>query len=266
MDIISHTLTGFAVGTVVAIISDKDWKKRFSIMFAGALGGVLPDFDAISMWSKFDNTIGAFFNLKHSGQEIYFGKFWYSHHAAFHSLLAPIILIMIFILLSSIIRRKFKKIDIIENISQKRYVFLAFFLGFSFHLLEDMPTPSSHWGGVNFFFPSTEYIGGFGKVWWWNNYDLFLIIFTTVTLNFLISFLPKFIYKLKVISSISIFIIAIFIGLYQINTRGIEFSYAKKKYNHNGFELKSLEIQKDILGEKLFNIMLKIDKTVKVNF
>ena len=161
MDILSHTLTGIAIGTIAAAVSNGSWKQKITIILIGGLGGSLPDFDAISLWSKFDSTIGTALNLSHSGNQIYFGKFWYSHHAALHSLLALFLFILLSILLS--VRLKISKIAAL--LSKQKHFYFSFSLGFVFHLLEDMPAPASVWGGVNFFFPSNEYIGGFGKIW-----------------------------------------------------------------------------------------------------
>ena len=111
MDILSHTLSGIAIGTVVATFSNKTWKQKASILLAGGFGGCLPDFDAISLWSKFDSTIGRLLNLTHSGNEIYFGKLWYSHHAALHSILAPIFLVLLFSIVL-IVFNSFQDLDI----------------------------------------------------------------------------------------------------------------------------------------------------------
>ena len=92
MDLISHTLTGIAAGTVISSISKKKWSNKVAIIFFGGLGGAIPDLDAISLWSNFDVSIGELLKLSHSGSEIYFGKYWYSHHGAFHSIVSPIIL------------------------------------------------------------------------------------------------------------------------------------------------------------------------------
>ena len=187
MDIISHTLTGGAVGTVFATLSDKTFKAKAGIILIGGLGGALPDLDAISLWSKFDTTLGTYFKLVHTGREIYSGKFWYSHHAALHSVLAP----LLFMFVTVIIKTSCKKGNYISNLTQylthKKFLFSAFFLGYMCHLLEDMPTPASVWGGVNFFYPSTHYIGGYGKIWWWNNYDLVIIIFSVIILNLIVN-------------------------------------------------------------------------------
>ena len=155
MDIVSHTLTGIAVGTVAATVSNSSWKSKGLIILTGGLGGALPDLDAISLWSKFDSTIGSLLKLNHSGKEIYVGKFGTHHAAAFFD--PPIILILLATAFNVLIRREFKVLYILERLSRKRFLILAFFFGFIFHLLEDMPTPVCM-GGVNLFFPSSKYV------------------------------------------------------------------------------------------------------------
>lgn len=266
MDIISHTLTGIAIGTLSATVSNNSWKNKGLIIAMGALGGALPDFDAISLWSKFDSTIGLFLGLSHSGKEIYFGKLWYSHHAFMHSLMSPILIIFLVSLTKTIIRREFKINKILKRINENRFLNLAFFFGFLFHLLEDMPTPSSVWGGVNLFFPSSDYIGGFGNIWWWNNYDLVLIIIGVILLNLIINLIPAGYYKVKVRSCISVSSMGIVLFLIQINTRTTDFSYNGHTINYDNYELQSKNIQRDILGEKLFEIMTSIDNKIPLNF
>jgi len=95
MDILSHTLSGIAVGTVAAAFvrkSRNSAKKKALIILSGALAGAIPDIDAISLWSGFDNAIGSPLGLNYSGREIYFGKLWYSHHGMFHSLFMGLLL------------------------------------------------------------------------------------------------------------------------------------------------------------------------------
>lgn len=266
MDIISHTLTGIAVGTVSATISNSSWRNKGLIILTGGLGGALPDFDAISLWSKFDATIGSFLGLGHSGKEIYFGKFWYSHHAALHSLLAPIILILLAITIKLLFTKKYKAQNILNKLKKDRFFLLTFFFGFVFHLLEDMPTPASVWGGVNLFFPSSNYIGGFGKIWWWNNYDLVLIIIGVIIINLTINIIPNHYNRIKVKSCISVFLIGLVLFLVQINTRTVDFSYTGHTVNYHTFETQSKNIQREILGEKLFELMTKIDNKIPVNF
>lgn len=266
MDIISHTLTGVAVGTVGATVSNGSWKTKGLIILSGGIGGALPDLDAISLWSKFDSTIGSLFNLDHSGKEIYFGKFWYSHHAAFHSVLAPCVLILLSIILRYVFRKDRTASNIITSIMKRKYALFAFFFGFMFHLLEDMPTPSGVWGGVNLFFPSTKYIGGFGKIWWWNNYDLVLIILTVIASNLLINILPKPYYYTKIKASLAVFVLGSALFLFQINTRKVDFSNSGHTTNYATFEAQSKQVQRDILGEQLFRIMTDIDNKIPLNF
>ncbi len=266
MDIISHTLTGIAVGTVFATISNGSFKKKGLIILTGGLGGALPDFDAISLWSNFDITIGEWLNLQHSGKDIYFGKLWYSHHAAMHSIMAPLALILFSILMSFAIRRKLKFTEIKKLMVSRRFSLLSFFFGFLLHLFEDMPTPASDWGGVNLFFPSSGYVGGFGNIWWWNNYDLVLIILGTIVLNLILNVLPKRFYAFKVRSSLAVFLIALFAFIYQIKTRPIDFSYTGHTKEYHEFEIQSKLIQKEILGDQLFEIMNDIDNKIPLNF
>jgi len=265
MDIISHSLTGVAIGTVVATVSNANWRQKSSILLLGFIGGALPDMDLLSLWSKFDSTIGSFFNINQTGSQIYSGKLWYSHHAAFHSILAPVLLILISIF-STFLKSTFSKTNTISKLIYKyRNYYLVFFLGFIFHIIEDMPTPSSSWGGVNLFFPSTNYIGGFGKIWWWNNYDLFLIICSVIFVNLIILLLIGN-QKLKSMFSIGVFLVGFLLGIHQTMTRTVDFSYTDHTNKYNQFETESKRIQKEILGEKLYKFMERLDSKIPLNF
>lgn len=269
MDILTHTLSGIAVGTVAASFVQMKGKPTMFILFISGLGGALPDIDAISMWSKFDSTIGAFFKLPHTGRVIYGEKFWYSHHAFMHSILAPLIIASIAILLSYLLRYKtiiIRTKDIIQYVKSKSIYFLSFVLAFTMHLLEDMPTPASVWGGVNFFWPSSSYIGGLGKIWWWNNYDIFLIVVVIITLNLLFSLVGKFLKRNTKYITTSVFVCGFLLSMYQINTRGYDFAYTGNTSKYNTFEEQSKHIQKQILGEKLFNLMVKFDNKLAFYF
>ena len=58
MDILTHTFSGFACGTVVASLHQGTLFDKVGIVLAGSIGGCLPDLDAISLWSGFDQYIG----------------------------------------------------------------------------------------------------------------------------------------------------------------------------------------------------------------
>jgi inner membrane protein len=257
MDIITHTISGIATGSIIAAFS-KSKKQRLSTLALSAIAGALPDFDAISLWSKFDCYIGSPLHLNHSGKEIYFSKFWYSHHAFMHSLLASLLICALLYFTIKITSNKSFSLTFYTY----KYHMLAFVLAYCTHLIEDMPTPSCVWGGVNFMWPSKTYIGGTGQIWWWNNYDLFLIISMVVLINtiLLLSVLKS--YK----TTLAIYLTGLGLLLYQINHRPLNFNYTGHSNKYDLYEKQSLEIQKSILGNTTYNLMRKFDNHVKVNF
>lgn len=262
MDILSHTFSGLAVGTV-AMQFTKGIKAKGLVLFCSTLGGFFPDLDAISYWSDFDRTIGSFFNLTESGPKIYHAKHWYSHHAFNHSLPAAILYGTIILGVIKLIKKS------AFNWKKALPISLGFVFGFLAHVYEDMPTPDFAWGGVAFLFPSENYWGGKGYIWWWNNYDLFLIIFSTGMVNLLISILSKWI-KLKPKLSCS-FIFLIGVGLYltQMFSRPLDFQYSGFSGHHKVWsinEAKSKEIQKEILGEDLYEFMEALDNEIPFYF
>ena len=244
MDIISHSLTGLAIGTVCAHFSSSTWSKKCMILFTSTLGGALPDLDAISLWSGFDSTLGDLLNLEATGRQIYYGQYWYSHHAALHSLIAPFVIIILAMLLTRI----YSKITRIppHSVSNNLHIKLGFALAFIFHLLEDMPTPAGVWGGVNLFFPSSQYIGGFGKIWWWNNYDLILIILSVVIINLFLFLIPRRYGQLRSRLSLGILCMGIYFYLVQINSRPFNFNYSGRLSKAQNFESQSLTIQREM--------------------
>jgi len=80
MDILTHICSAIASATVITAFAEKHTVKRWQIFAAGAVGGAFPDIYAISMWARFDTTLGRLFRLNHSWQTIYSEKFWYSYN------------------------------------------------------------------------------------------------------------------------------------------------------------------------------------------
>ena len=265
MDILTHIFSGVAVATVVANYNQTSSFRKAKIILAGAVGGALPDIDAISMWSKFDQTIGALFNLSHSGRVIYGSKFWYSHHAFFHSLIGSLILGSLFLVLIYLIRRK-ANIDLPIFIKSHSIFFVAFVLGYWAHLAGDLPTPSSVWGGIGFLWPSENYIGGYGRIWWWNNYDIFLFILLCIVINITLPAISKYIRVRSRIFTISVACTVFTFILIQINTRHYDYSYEGNSSNYRAMEKNSKEEQKRILGNRLYLYMDKLDRSLKINF
>src|SRR6056297_2229310 len=143
MDIVTHALSGVATGTVVMSFSRRGFLEKTGIVSISALGAALPDLDAISLWSRFDNTIGKIFGLEHSGKEIYFSKFWYSHHSFLHSLLAGFLIaisiwLCVFFLSSRRTKRSFS--SLISSLHEYKLILVGFLSGFFVHLLGDIPT------------------------------------------------------------------------------------------------------------------------------
>ena len=266
MDLLTHICSGIASATVIAAFAEKQPFKRWQILAAGAVGGAFPDIDAISLWSRFDATLGRLFGLNHNGQVIYGEKFWYSHHAFFHSIVAAFLLAVVFGLLAYIIYRIKHKTTISFFLYCKKNISIgiAFIAGYVLHLLGDMPTPASVWGGVNLFFPNSNYIGGSGKIWWWNNYDIFLLIILCIIINIVLLFtLKKRIQKMIIvlISALTILLVVI-----QINTRKYDYAYSGHTSHYEEMERHSKEEQKRILGKPLYSTMEWIDKRLPVQF
>ena len=256
MDILTHTFSGFACGTVVASLHQGSLFDKVGIVLAGSIGGCLPDLDAISLWSGFDQYIGSVLSLP-SGREIYFGKFWYSHHCFMHSLAALIFLGVIYFLLRICSRPAGSVFS-----GYHLYSVLGFSFGYLMHLLEDLPTPSGSWGGINLFWPLTKYYGGTGEIWWWNNYDIFLIVVTVCLINAVLMLLPNQFNKVKRLLPICVLVCGITLSVFQIKSRNFDFnasSFTEKEHI-------SLEKQKLILGNRLFEVMRLVDKAVMLNF
>ena len=265
MDILTHTLSGIAVGTVLAGFSKKGFLEKLSIVSLSGFGGAFPDFDAISLWSKFDITVGKLFGLKNTGKGIYSSKFWYSHHAFLHSLFAAFLISLCFGVIIWLIQRK-RNQNILVVIKQNKLLLLGFTIGFICHLFEDMPTPAGSWGGVNFFWPLKTYLGGTGKIWWWNNYDIFLIVLTVVFLNLVFLGLGKYLKNKTKIILLAMFVFGVILISNQIRNRHFDFNSIGQTNQFQTNERKSKEIQKEILGVRLYKLMEKFDEKIKVNF
>ncbi len=245
MDILTHTVSGLAIGSVAGAYCKK---SKWRALFLGGLGGAIPDIDAISLWSKFDMTFGNALALTHSGADIYFGKYWYSHHAITHSLVFAIVLALLVFIANR------KNID-------KKILAMSFLGAYVLHLMEDMPTPGSTWDGVAFLWPSTSYVGGSGHIWWWNNYDIFLIAFGIFAMNLLFMTFTKW-RKLPTY----LLILGLISGVFQIFTRGYDFDYEGHSTNFSEKEIMSKEIQAKLLPKPVYDFMVALDNKVPLNF
>lgn len=276
MDIITHTISGLTAATIVAPFSRNSLVKKGLILCCGAAGGLLPDIDTISLWSGFDKTIGEIFQLPAKGQDIYFGNYWYSHHSFFHSIVCGLLfasLLFLFVSGWSLSREMMSRdvsIDrsIYKKISTKRLCGLTFFLGYLAHIAGDLPTPAHVWGGVKLLWPLPFSIGGTGQIWWWNNYDIFLLIFGCCLLAVMAVVLSHFRPKQQYIKCLPLIVVVITLTLvfYQINHRSGSFYYTGHTRNFRQYEQQSIDIQKDILGKKCYGIMRRFDQAIPLNY
>ena len=263
MDILTHAISGAAVATVVASCVSLTVKRKLMIVAVGILGGILPDIDAISLWSKFNATFGQLFQLSHSGKAIYEAKFWYSHRAFFHSLAAGVLLACLLCAIVYVIN-KWKKRAVDKPFLSA--FGLSFVLGYWAHLLGDMPTPASVWGGVNLFWPSTMYVGGYGKIWWWNNYDIFLLFSICTLLNVIVLFMKRIPTPVKKITTSGILFMTLIIILLQINSRQVDYAYTGSTPKFRELEQASKEEQERILGKPCYSLMSGFDRLMPFNF
>ncbi len=269
MDILTHTLSGLAAGTVAAGFSKKGPAAKATIVAVSGLGGALPDLDAVSLWSGFDATIGRFFGLTHPGADIYSGKLWYSHHGFLHSLAAGVVLALLVGLVAYIIGRRrgvpgSKRFGV--NLRGNIPLPAGAMAGFTIHLLEDMPTPASTWGGVRLFWPLKTYIGGTGDIWWWNNYDLFLIALVVFVAGAILLLAQRFI-RLDVRRIIiAVFALGCVVSVVQIRSRDVDYAYVGHTDKYGQFEAASKEQQREIMGDRLYRAMEWLDGKLPVHF
>ena len=262
MDLLTHTLSGIGIATVLASFANKDVQKKGIILLCGCLGGALPDIDAISLWSRFDTTIGKFLRLPHRGRDIYFSNYWYSHRNFTHSLLGGVIMTLITVLCAYLIVVLVAQDKHITNFLKRTGIyFSALFFAHLTHLLGDLPTPGGPWGGLKLFWPLTTTIGGTGQLWWWHNDDILLIIFACCVINtgLLIGyhlFKKTFMRYIPVLFVIGSF----FLILHQIDQRNFSFAYTGYTRKYEEYDKKSLEIQRKILGKKMYDIMRTMDR------
>lgn len=244
-----------AIASCAVSILPFESKERFKYLLLGGFVAAFPDIDAITMWSKWD----AVFGTAQKGGDIYSDDHWYSHHGFFHSILAGLLLVFLIFLVQKISSKK--------NFESKHYAMLGFlFLGYIAHLLEDMPTPHSVWGGVQLFFPSDMYVGGLGKIWWWNNYDIFLILVSIIIFNVIWSHVPFV--KDRYRKTVHVLMTCILMGLivHQMNTRMFSYAYTGNTNRYMSYERQSLEEQERILPSFLFKLMTELDKKIPLAF
>ena len=143
---------------------------------------------------------------------------------------------------------------------------IAFVLGYLIHLVEDMPTPASSWGGVNLLWPTPLYTGGWGDIWWWSNYDIFLIVCSVILLNLVLLLMNNLVHLHVRKLTLGVFIIGCTLACVQIKTRPYDFAYSGHTHRYEVLETQSKQIQKGILGGSLYTLLEEFDNKLKIYF
>lgn len=266
MDILTHSLSGAMAATAIAPLCGKPKCRTLWVIGSGGVGAVMPDIDVITRWSGFDATIGRWFDLSRSGRAIYHANLWYSHHNFCHSLVAGVLFTLIMAMAIFLITKGFALRRGAANSLNAWWVYpAAFFLGFCMHLAGDLPTPGSTWHGIKLFWPHAGPVGGFGYIWWWNNYDIFLLLLAGCSVNLMLIFLNNVI-KIRSLKVVPLLLCMVVIGaaVFQIAHRPVRFSDSGGGWAER--EGQSLIVQRQILGDQLHRIMLEMDRQLPFPF
>jgi hypothetical protein len=268
MDILTHTVTGLAIGSLVVNLlpSHQPVKRNLSILLFGMLGGAFPDIDAISLWSGFDAHFGKWF--AHSGKEIYSGHWWYSHHGFFHSVVAAVLTGLLLSWLIYAVRRIFRREKTFYNFwkTYHRPIFYTFLFAAFAHLLCDCVTPASTWGGVRMWAPLPVYTGGWGDVWWWNNYDIFLIVTACFFVNLVWMGVCAWSKRQSGTIPVLFAVATIVFMSVQMHDRQTDYAYEGAATNYQQLEEASKKEQQRILAPAIYQRMEQLDRWLPFNF
>jgi len=264
MDIVTQIVIGLCVATVVAGICYCRPAQQIKIILMGGLGSLLPEIDSLTSWEYFDQTIGAWLGFSQTGAQIYFGDSWLGHQGFFHSLLALVFFTGLFWWMASFLYARIMRAapNIWSAGGYLRPYFVAFALGFAFHLIADLFTPSGAWGGLRLFFPFEVRVGGWGYLWWWNNYDIFLILIGALVINIISQISFSKLSTAGRYMSLAIFSCSILLIGIQIANRDINFNEA----DYLSREKASHTLQQKMLPPGLYHTMKSFDNGMPVYF
>jgi inner membrane protein len=259
MDILIHTASGMLMGTTMALWNPlkQPIGARFyaASLLVGGCAGAFPDLDAISQWSGFDSTLGAWFGLA-PGDDVYSGRWWYSHHAFTHSLLCSLIFAGLTLL--ALVCKGWSNTP---RRTRAIHYAIVTALGWNAHLAGDLPTPAGSWDGIAYWWPSSNYIGGTGQTFWWNNYDVFLLLISGIFLHVMVMCWGRSSKRwLGPLSTLGVLVLIV----YQLNQRPIDFNDRSRPYAER--ERISLDYQRNLLGDRLFGWMSALDRALPVYF
>lgn len=263
MDVITQTLGGLCVASGIAGMCRCRPAQRVKIILMGAIGGAFPDLDTMTIWPSFDQTLGKWLGVENS-VDLYFGHEWLSHQGFFHSLLGAILFTLLLWYVSGWLYAKGMRQapSIPSAMGYLAPYFLAFSSAYVLHLIGDLFTPAGPWGGIRLFYPLDVYVGGLGTVWWWNNYDIVLILVLGLIINIGCLLTFSMLSTAGKYAPIAIFTSCVLLCGYQFSNRNFDF-------NQPGYtprEAASHHIQTQILAPDVYHFMVKVDHELPVYF
>lgn len=264
MDLLINLLFGILSGTVVAAWNMSRPAQLWKLILIGILGAWFPSIDELSLWPRFDEIIGQGLGLTEKGTEIYFGLHWYSHNAFFHSLFSMLLFSVLIALLAGLIYRYIMRGGSTCGVCLRycSIYALTFAFGYLLHLFGDLVAPGGPWEGIRLFFPFEVYVGGWGFTWWWNNYDLALILFISSLLNVIFIYvIPPLKKGMRQLPGGVLMLSMVLISI-QLGKRDFDFN----KEGYTVREKASKHIQLHMLGEPLFNTMEEVDDWIPFYF
>jgi hypothetical protein len=222
-------------------------------------GALFADIDSLSVW-PWERWLGFPLFDPDAAAQVYASHRWYAHQAFSHSLLGMFLITLSFWVASSGLHsRLFHRAPRFGS----SFAYLAPYwagwgIGYVLHLAEDLFTPAGPWGGIALAFPSDQYIGGWGWVWWWNNYDIQLILLAAFAVHALMIFWSPVGKKGVRLFPVFVMLLAsTWIGL-QIHRRHYDFN----RLNFTANEQFSHRFAQDALGENLYQAFYALDRKV----
>ncbi len=176
---LTHAGAGAALVAIAAPVIRKAFKTPYrALVPISIIAGIAPDIDGLPLLAS---------------RAAYFGKEWYSHHMAGHSLAGAAVFSTViaisYIVVSTAaggLVNLFRRDKLVPPHRIRRFcgAWLAAFIACATHLAFDLPTPPGPWGGVALMWPDRRMFGGWSRVNWHNWYFIY------VSLAFLAAYLP----------------------------------------------------------------------------
>ncbi|MDX1906617.1 MAG: metal-dependent hydrolase [Bacteroidia bacterium] len=262
MDIVNNIVAGCLGASFIASATPARPARQIKIILSGIIGGIFPDIDGLSLMTSADSWCRTLLGI--SGENLYFGHHALSHLGFFHSLMGLVVCTLGAGLLTSWIYFQPMR-HAASFVAAFRYLLVyivAFGLGYVLHLAGDLAGPAGIWGGVRLFFPYEAYVGGWGHLWWWNNYDIFLILAFACILN--LGFMLRYRAGSRLLARVSALTVclALILAVVQVVHRGEAFNEGSFSYR----EEYSRQVQQQILGPGLYHWMEELDYRLPVLF